>query len=236
MKKKFMATMAVAVAILILGVSAMALSDVGAEPIQAYLDKTVHVQLGGKDAIMQDQAGRPLYPIVYNGNYYLPARAVGEGLNAYVQWDGATRTLSVGGDVDSAALGLATNVMTFEEQTDAVKLQSTAKDGKVVTHDSGPLMDVIVNDFNGLPQITVSNHAFSYDGIEVMLGNRQYTQRILVMNREQDHTYEVSFANAGGEVLQAVTMAPMDAKVVDIPVGGQGALHITSTVVPAEAE
>lgn len=52
------------------------------------MDKTVY--------ILKDAKGQRLYPIVYNGNTYLPIRAVSALMSEEIQWDNYGRTVYIG--------------------------------------------------------------------------------------------------------------------------------------------
>jgi Copper amine oxidase N-terminal domain len=56
--------------------------------IKAFLDKELKVEVNSSTQLqLKDAAGKDVSPIFYEGSYYLPARAIAEGLGAEVVWD-----------------------------------------------------------------------------------------------------------------------------------------------------
>ena len=79
-------------AVLVIGAAAAA---VGGRDVTARLRPDVSVKLDGVTQTMTDAGGRALYPIQYEGNTYLPVRAMGDLTGREVAWDGASQTISV---------------------------------------------------------------------------------------------------------------------------------------------
>lgn len=67
----------------------------GVSAVQAYLNSTIKFTLNGASWTPKDNNGNKLSPLVYNGSTYLPAKAVGEALNAEVLWNGSSKTVSI---------------------------------------------------------------------------------------------------------------------------------------------
>ncbi|TDF92952.1 stalk domain-containing protein [Paenibacillus piri] len=63
--------------------------------IKAYLDESIHIVVKGIPFIVNDDEGRPLPPINYNGNIYLPLRSVADATGMNVEWDDSSRTARV---------------------------------------------------------------------------------------------------------------------------------------------
>ena len=68
----------------------------GQEAITAYINPGITVRYGGEAQEWKDAAGNTVYPISYEGNTYLPIRAVGDMLGCKVEWDGTTQTVWLG--------------------------------------------------------------------------------------------------------------------------------------------
>ncbi|MHC1724254.1 MAG: stalk domain-containing protein [Aminipila sp.] len=62
----------------------------------AYVKPEVVVQLNQKMQIFKDAKGQRVYPIVYNGNTYLPVRAISALMNEDIQWDNNSKTIYIG--------------------------------------------------------------------------------------------------------------------------------------------
>jgi hypothetical protein len=77
-----------------MSIGAIAASNL--EEVKAYLNKSISIELYGKDWTPKDEDGNTLYPITYNGNTYLPVRAVGEAAGVKVGWNGNTQTVYLG--------------------------------------------------------------------------------------------------------------------------------------------
>ena len=61
------------------------------------------MELNGSKQTLQDSQGNPIYPISYNGSTYLPIRAIGETMGLTVDWDSATQTVDLVGEVASSS-------------------------------------------------------------------------------------------------------------------------------------
>lgn len=62
----------------------------------AYMKPEFAVQLNQEMQIFKDVKGQRVYPIVYNGNTYLPVRAVAALMGEDVQWDNFSKTVYIG--------------------------------------------------------------------------------------------------------------------------------------------
>ncbi|GIP35058.1 hypothetical protein J2TS4_42680 [Paenibacillus sp. J2TS4] len=58
------------------------------EPISAFLNKGIQVELNGSVLQFKDEQGGELHPITYDDNTYIPIRSVAESLGLSVTWDG----------------------------------------------------------------------------------------------------------------------------------------------------
>lgn len=94
MKKIIVIPLVAAVSALSMSIGAIAASNL--EEVKAYLNKGISIELYGKDWIPKDEDGSTLHPITYNGNTYLPVRAVGESAGVKVGWNGNTQTIYLG--------------------------------------------------------------------------------------------------------------------------------------------
>lgn len=102
MKKMRMTAVAAGLlAVLVIGAAAAA--AVGGRDVTARLRPDVTVKLDGVAQTMVDARGKALYPIQYEGNTYLPVRAMGDLTGREVAWDGETQTVLVGSGRSEAA-------------------------------------------------------------------------------------------------------------------------------------
>lgn len=67
----------------------------GVSVVQAYLNSTIKFTVNGSSWTPKDANGNKLSPLVYNGSTYLPAKAVGEAMNATVLWNGSSKTVAI---------------------------------------------------------------------------------------------------------------------------------------------
>ncbi|CAG7651693.1 DUF4352 domain-containing protein [Paenibacillus allorhizosphaerae] len=104
MKRKLLIASALSV-IIVTSMSFGAFAASNLDEISAYLNKGLNLKLNGKAWQPKDEEGNALYPISYNGNTYLPARAVAEALGTAVGYDSATNTVLIGGQADSKPAG-----------------------------------------------------------------------------------------------------------------------------------
>ena len=73
------------------------------QTITAQLRPDITVELNGSKQALQDSQGNPIYPISYNGSTYLPIRAIGETMGLTGDWDSATQTVDLVGEVASSS-------------------------------------------------------------------------------------------------------------------------------------
>ncbi|QHI72042.1 stalk domain-containing protein [Aminipila terrae] len=62
----------------------------------AYVRPEFAVQVKDKLQVFKDVKGQRVYPIVYNGNTYLPIRAISALMNEDIQWDNNSKTIYIG--------------------------------------------------------------------------------------------------------------------------------------------
>ncbi|MCZ8511927.1 hypothetical protein O9H85_05720 [Paenibacillus filicis] len=67
------------------------------EPINAFFNRGVSFVLKGELWQPKDEDGKPLTAIFYNGNNYLPVRALAEGLKVPIDYDAVTQKIYIGG-------------------------------------------------------------------------------------------------------------------------------------------
>ncbi|GIP34026.1 stalk domain-containing protein [Paenibacillus sp. J2TS4] len=102
MKKKLIAS--VAGVSLLLGASVGAYAGANLETIQAYLNHTLTVKVDGVPAQLNDEQGNAILPITYEGNTYLPVRAIANALKVAVDYDGETSTVLLGEKMDGISI------------------------------------------------------------------------------------------------------------------------------------
>lgn len=95
MKKRTLGAIAAALAVLavILGVCAAAGS--GGRTVRAALAEDMQIYCGEQSILPTGQAGRPLCPIIYEGNVYLPAQALEKALETKISWDESARKVEL---------------------------------------------------------------------------------------------------------------------------------------------
>lgn len=67
------------------------------ETVTATLRPDTRIVIDGTERTFYNVKGQEVHPIFYNGTNYLPVRAIGELMGKVVNWDGATKTVSLGG-------------------------------------------------------------------------------------------------------------------------------------------
>lgn len=72
--------------------------DTGArsELVEVTVRSDVRVFYDFEDSIFLDEGGNRIYPLIYNGSSYLPARAIAKLMDRSIEWDHITKTVSVG--------------------------------------------------------------------------------------------------------------------------------------------
>lgn len=70
------------------------------EMVNGYLKPDVLIMYDFKPQYFCDLNGDYVYPIIYNGATYLPIRAISELMKEPIEWDGTTKTISIGDGED----------------------------------------------------------------------------------------------------------------------------------------
>lgn len=79
---------------LVFGVSSATFAASTLKKITAYQNAAIKVEVDGQSIDLSSSNGM-LYPIVYNGNSYVPAKAVAEALGATVKWNGNRQAVEI---------------------------------------------------------------------------------------------------------------------------------------------
>ncbi|CAG7659130.1 stalk domain-containing protein [Paenibacillus allorhizosphaerae] len=93
-KRKIIVVMATLLIFTLGNVSGLSASS-SLKEIKAYLDESIHIVVRGIPFIANDDEGKPLTPINYNGNIYLPLRSVADATGMNVEWDDSSRTARI---------------------------------------------------------------------------------------------------------------------------------------------
>lgn len=93
----------VAVCLLLSAILTPALAKTGSEQLTA-LYNNIKIVLNGNpvEITMKDDKGNSIEPFTANGRTYLPVAALAEAMGLAVRWDGATSTVYLGADKDTA--------------------------------------------------------------------------------------------------------------------------------------
>lgn len=91
------------IAMILLMVLALNASFAASPVSGAFLDDQLYFKLGGKAVVPVGDDGTPVLPISYNGTTYLPLRAIGYLLGLGLEYDGASKTISMTSGSDKAA-------------------------------------------------------------------------------------------------------------------------------------
>lgn len=94
MKSKKLLVVFSVIALLAVGVSTGVYAAGVAKKISAYQNPGIKVVVDGNTLNLSNQTGS-LDPIVYNGNSYVPAKAVAEAMGGAVTWDAASSTVII---------------------------------------------------------------------------------------------------------------------------------------------
>ncbi|WP_282937590.1 stalk domain-containing protein [Paenibacillus sp. RC67] len=89
-------------AITILVISAVSMSAVGGAyaganiaEVKAYLNKGIKVIIDDEHVSFADPDGNPVYPVIYDGNSYLPSRALTNALGGEIDWNDDTNAITI---------------------------------------------------------------------------------------------------------------------------------------------
>lgn len=93
---------------LVFGVSSASFAASTLKKITAYQNAAIKVEVDGSSIDLSSSNGM-LYPIVYNGNSYVPAKAVAEALGATVKWNGSRQAVEITSGETSSNAGIPYN-------------------------------------------------------------------------------------------------------------------------------
>jgi len=151
--KRYLSTLIVCLAVLF---SLPVESFAALEPskVTAELRPSVTILVDGQKQSFYDATGKAVYPLLYNGAHYLPVRAIGELMGKNVNWDGATKTISLTSPrVAAATVG---------------KPDTVTKDSAVIV-EQRPDISIVVDgikrnftDANGAPVYPLLNRGTNY--------------------------------------------------------------------------
>ncbi|WP_282937332.1 stalk domain-containing protein [Paenibacillus sp. RC67] len=89
---------------LMLNAGALAFAATNLEEIKAYLNHDLKVKVDGKPVQLQDEQGKVVEPITYEGNTYLPVRAIANALGVGVDYDSSSSTVLLGVKAEGVAV------------------------------------------------------------------------------------------------------------------------------------
>lgn len=76
------------------GAGILAVGQASVEEIRAFINRDIKLTWDGSSFVPREDDGSILYPIIYNGRTYLPAKFIAEKSNVLVNWDERTKTVS----------------------------------------------------------------------------------------------------------------------------------------------
>ncbi|WP_010095150.1 stalk domain-containing protein [Ornithinibacillus scapharcae] len=213
MKKKLLA--------IIIGVSLVFGITIGAtaapvlEKISAHFDWSIKFQLNGKDWQPTDQSGKKIAPIVYQGATYLPARSISEALGVAVDWNGKSRTITLGERLISIPI-IREKMERVQDNSSVFKTEDkayTVNDG--IDYKSGVLMD------------NLNSAATSFS---LVPDNKFQKVELTFIALNKQESYRIKVSDDNGVVLKDITLSPGSAAHnVTLDIGGVKNLKISAT-------
>ena len=91
--------------LLIAGLLSLSLAVQASASEKAQLRGDITIVLNQKEVEFRTADNRPAYPILYQDSTYLPLRAIGELMGKNVNWDEATKTITIGGTRTTSTMG-----------------------------------------------------------------------------------------------------------------------------------
>ncbi|MEK3910657.1 stalk domain-containing protein [Paenibacillus sp. FSL H7-0331] len=197
---------------LLLGLGTGALAASSLEEIKAYLNGEIKFKVNGADWRPSDEKGNEMMPITYNGNTYVPLRSVSTALNTPIDYDGESKTVTLGEKVDGVTL--------------------FSKTIKLLNPTDSDVADLIDKE-----QLVISGKQYEgafrlrtmYQNIRVMdidLG-KAYTKMHLVVGAKGSDV-NVKFSNKDQVVLKEFTLKKDEVKEIDIELNNSQNLKIYS--------
>ncbi|TDF93781.1 hypothetical protein [Paenibacillus piri] len=197
MKMKLFKIVLFAVAFLATSVGS-AYAAVNLEPINAFFNRGVSFVLKGELWQPKDEDGKPLTAIFYNGNNYLPVRALAEALKIPIDYDTASQKIYIGGRP-----GEKTPIFSMPMEIDNI-YAVLSKDPEETLVKNKQFQEVLKIDQYGDAIFTI---------------DRKYKRLVLdaAVISPGEHEVEFSLYNAGDKagnaaltVLQKLTVSPED--------------------------
>ena len=66
--------------------------------VSVQVRKDFTIVIDGEEQTFKTTAGKNIYPLLYDGSTYLPLRAIGQIMDKAVEWDNATKTVTLNSD------------------------------------------------------------------------------------------------------------------------------------------
>lgn len=208
-------------ATLTFGIGTGALAATGLEPIKAYLNSTISLQMNGTTVTSKDANGQAVLPITYNGTTYLPVRAVGNLMGTSITYDKSSSSVIIG---DSGNTG--SSITPIENKSQSLSTLGTKVLGTSDWHTKDPSNTVYKDkDYKDIFLYTgVNNQSKSfqimtdnkYSTLHLELASLSGNQKIVIMNQDNTTLKTISVNPDNGMVSADVDVSNTKAIFVEI--------------------
>lgn len=89
--------------------------DGKAKDVSVQVRKDFNIVINGKEQTFRTASGKEIHPLLYDGSTYLPLRSIGQIMNKVVEWDNATKTVTLNSESFTV-----TDADSFNEKKDTV--------------------------------------------------------------------------------------------------------------------
>lgn len=220
MKRKTLTVLLISVALLF-GFTAGVSSAPILEKITANLDWSIKFEIDGQPWTPEDGAGNKMAAINYSGTNYLPVRAVSEALGVAIQWDGATRTVSLGEKSDETWITDAALEMKSSNAEVTKDKQYTVQNDK--DYGSG----VIINKVNSAAK-----------GFELQPNGQYQRLELEAFSLSKNKDASVKVYDANGAVLKEISLNVKDNYYaqISLDIGGEDHILVEAETAPGSDE
>ncbi|MEF2967679.1 stalk domain-containing protein [Paenibacillus sp. M1] len=199
----------------------------GVEKITAYLNRDMVFKIDGVTWTPKNANGTKVYPIVYDGTTYLPARAISEAVGADIAWNSSTQTLSIStsGSSTGGATTPSANTPSSSSKDSGTEITSTvviylpasftpsskgnelkSEAIKAVKLYADALKTGDTSKMNSYMETVILDKTYEYDISHHELSKENYKNKVDGMRKANDTSTINDYANA----LSAVTSSVLE--------------------------
>ena len=206
----------------LLGVTSFVFAQAADVNISAILSGTINMKLYGTDFTPKESDGSVVKPIVYNGRTYLPVRFLGEALNIPIEWEGATKTVHIGGKSEAVPI---TNPEMYKKGVSTI----FTKDAELLSASGKTYKWGIVNE----KRVSYLSYSCSFKPES----KYKYLKASVFLDDKKEKAIKIDFTKNkfGGEIIKTITINPGETYELSLDITGIDEVCISTGMIESDA-